>query len=56
MFGTLLRNDAQCFYPCRYADERAYATAQLLALKDQQLNNDPDPVREYYRLDTCCAP
>ncbi len=24
----------------------------LLLLKDQQLNNDTDPVREYYRLDT----
>lgn len=52
MFGTLLRNDAQCFIRVGTLIERAYATAQLLALKDQQLNNDPDPVREYYRLDT----
>ncbi|RLM21396.1 hypothetical protein BIY29_13685 [Brenneria alni] len=52
MFGTLLRNDAQCFIRLGTLIERAYATAQLLSLKDQQLNSDPDPVREYYRLDT----
>ncbi|WP_315709173.1 alpha-E domain-containing protein [Brenneria uluponensis] len=52
MFGTLLRNDAQCFIRLGTLIERAYATAQLLSIKDQQLNNDPDPVREYYRLDT----
>lgn len=52
MFGTLLRNDAQCFIRIGTLIERAFATAQLLALKDQQLSNDPDPVREYYRLDT----
>jgi len=32
--------------------ERACATTQLLLIKDQQLSGDPDPVREYYRLDT----
>ncbi len=32
--------------------ERAFATTQLLLIGDQQLTNDPDPVREYYRLDT----
>lgn len=52
MYGTLLRNDAQCFIRMGTLIERAYATAQLLATKDQQLHNDPDPVREYYRLDT----
>ncbi|EHD23328.1 MULTISPECIES: alpha-E domain-containing protein [Brenneria] len=52
MFGTLLRNDAQCFIRLGTLIERAYATAQLLSLKDRQLNSDPDPVREYYRLDT----
>ncbi|PWC13189.1 hypothetical protein B4923_08160 [Brenneria roseae subsp. americana] len=52
MFGTLLRNDAQCFIRLGTLIERAYATAQLLNVKDQQLNSDPDPVREYYRLDT----
>ncbi|MBJ7222395.1 MULTISPECIES: alpha-E domain-containing protein [unclassified Brenneria] len=52
IFGTLLRNDAQCFIRLGTLIERAYATAQLLSLKDQQLNSDPDPVREYYRLDT----
>ncbi|MCV9879657.1 alpha-E domain-containing protein [Brenneria izbisi] len=52
MFGTLLRNDAQCFIRVGTLIERAYATAQLLNVKDQQLNSDPDPVREYYRLDT----
>lgn len=52
MFGTLLRNDAQCFIRIGTLIERAFATAQLLAVKDQQLSSDPDPVREYYRLDT----
>lgn len=52
MFGTLLRNDAQCFIRIGTLIERAYATAQLLNVKQQQLHNDPDPVREYYRLDT----
>ncbi|POD97085.1 hypothetical protein BV924_00820 [Pectobacterium odoriferum] len=52
MFGTLLRNDAQCFIRLGTLIERAYATAQLLNVKHQQLTNDPDPVREYYRLDT----
>ncbi|WEF12498.1 alpha-E domain-containing protein [Pectobacterium actinidiae] len=52
MFGTLLRNDAQCFIRLGTLIERAYATAQLLNIKHQQLHNDPDPVREYYRLDT----
>jgi uncharacterized alpha-E superfamily protein len=40
MFGTLLRNDAQCFIRIGTLIERAFATAQLLALKDQQLSND----------------
>ncbi|MDX5630629.1 MULTISPECIES: alpha-E domain-containing protein [unclassified Brenneria] len=52
MFGTLLRGDAQNFIRLGTLIERAYATAQLLDLKNQQLNSDPDPVREYYRLDT----
>ncbi|MCG8709895.1 alpha-E domain-containing protein [Brenneria sp. 4F2] len=52
MFGTLLRGDAQSFIRLGTLIERAYATAQLLDLKNQQLNSDPDPVREYYRLDT----
>ncbi len=52
MFGTLLRNDALCFIRLGTLIERAYATAQLLVLKDQQLNSETDPVREYYRLDT----
>lgn len=52
VFGTLLRNDALCFIRIGTLIERAFATTQLLLLKDQQLNNDPDPVREYYRLDT----
>ncbi|WP_413736059.1 alpha-E domain-containing protein [Sodalis sp. RH21] len=52
MFGTLLRNDALCFIRLGTLIERAYATAQLLGVKDQQLDTDPDPVREYYRLDT----
>ncbi len=52
MFGTLLRNDALCFIRLGTLIERAYATAQLLGVKDQQLDVDPDPVREYYRLDT----
>ncbi|ATA25538.1 hypothetical protein BIY26_06895 [Brenneria goodwinii] len=52
MFGTLLRGDAQSFIRLGTLIERADATAQLLNLKTQQLNSDPDPVREYYRLDT----
>lgn len=52
MFGTLLRNDALCFIRLGTLIERAYATAQLLGVKDQQLGSDADPVREYYRLDT----
>ncbi|KAA8999318.1 alpha-E domain-containing protein [Affinibrenneria salicis] len=52
MFGTLLRNDAQCFIRLGTLIERAYATAQLLNIKMQQLSSDADPVREYYRLDT----
>lgn len=52
VFGTLLRNDALCFIRIGTLIERAFATTQLLLLKDQQLNNDTDPVREYYRLDT----
>ncbi|MEH0874055.1 alpha-E domain-containing protein [Pectobacterium cacticida] len=52
MFGTLLRNDAQCFIRLGTLIERAHATAQLLNVKHQQIHSDPDPVREYYRLDT----
>lgn len=52
MFGTLLRNDALCFIRLGTLIERAFATAQLLGVKDRQLDNDADPVREYYRLDT----
>lgn len=52
VFGTLLRNDALCFIRIGTLIERAYATTQLLLVKDQQLSNDPDSVREYYRLDT----
>ena len=52
VLGTLLRNDALCFIRIGTLIERALATTQLLLLKDQQLSNDPDPVREYYRLDT----
>ena len=50
--GTLLRNDALSFIGIGTLIERAYATTQLLLVKDQQLSSDPDPVREYYRLDT----
>ena len=52
ILGTLLRNDALSFIGIGTLIERASATAQLLLIKDQQLNSDPDPVREYYRLDT----
>jgi uncharacterized alpha-E superfamily protein len=51
VLGTLLRNDALSFIGIGTLIERAYATTQLL-IKDQQLSNDPDSVREYYRLDT----
>jgi uncharacterized alpha-E superfamily protein len=53
VLGTLLRNDALSFIGIGTLIERAFATTQLLLIKDQQLTNDPDPVREYYRLDTC---
>jgi uncharacterized alpha-E superfamily protein len=52
VLGTLLRNDALSFIGIGTLIERAYATTQLLLIKDQQLSSDPDPVREYYRLDT----
>ncbi|WP_446909341.1 alpha-E domain-containing protein, partial [Klebsiella pneumoniae] len=52
VIGTLLRNDALSFIGIGTLIERAFATTQLLLIKDQQLTNDPDPVREYYRLDT----
>ncbi|MGS4819227.1 alpha-E domain-containing protein [Raoultella terrigena] len=52
VLGTLLRNDALSFIGIGTLIERAYATTQLLLVKDQQLSSDPDPVREYYRLDT----
>lgn len=52
ILGTLLRNDALSFIGIGTLIERASATAQLLLIKDQQLTSDPDPVREYYRLDT----
>ncbi|KEA54271.1 hypothetical protein DT73_02555 [Mangrovibacter sp. MFB070] len=52
IFGTLLRNDALCFIRIGTLIERALATTQLLLVKDQQISNDPDSVREYYRLDT----
>ncbi len=52
MIGTLLRSDALSFIGIGTLIERAFATTQLLLIRDQQLTNDPDPVREYYRLDT----
>ncbi|NHL58824.1 alpha-E domain-containing protein, partial [Staphylococcus aureus] len=52
VLGTLLRNDARSFIGIGTLIERAFATTQLLLIKDQQLTNDPDQVREYYRLDT----
>jgi uncharacterized alpha-E superfamily protein len=52
VLGTLLRNDALSFIGIGTLIERAYATTQLLLIKDQQLSSDPDSVREYYRLDT----
>lgn len=51
MFGTLLRNDAQCFIRIGTLND-AFATAQLLALKDQQLSNDRIRYANIYRLDT----
>ncbi|MEN3204691.1 alpha-E domain-containing protein [Klebsiella pneumoniae] len=47
VIGTLLRNDALSFIGIGTLIERAFATTQLLLIKDQQLTNDPDPVREY---------
>lgn len=52
MAGTLLKNDALRFIQLGTFIERALATAQLLSVKDSQLNSDPDPVRQYYRLNT----
>ncbi|VTN09854.1 Bacterial domain of uncharacterised function (DUF403) [Raoultella terrigena] len=45
VLGTLLRNDALSFIGIGTLIERAYATTQLLLVKDQQLSSDPDPVR-----------
>lgn len=53
MIGTLLRNDALSFIGIGTLIERAFATTQLLLIKDQQLTNDPDPVREYYGWIPC---
>ncbi|EMD1658551.1 TPA: alpha-E domain-containing protein [Pluralibacter gergoviae] len=52
VLGTMLRNDVLSFINVGTLIERACATTQLLLIKDQQLSGDPDPVREYYRLDT----
>lgn len=52
MMGTLLRNEAFRFIQIGTFIERASATARLLQLKDAQLHNDPEPVRQYYRLNT----
>lgn len=52
MMGSLLRNEAYCFIQIGTFIERTFATAQLLQLKDVQLHNDPEPVRQYYRLNT----
>ncbi|MBU9857709.1 alpha-E domain-containing protein [Rahnella bonaserana] len=52
MFGTLLRSDAQNFIRLGTMLERADSTARLLDAKNQLLNADEDPVREYYRMDT----
>lgn len=46
VIGTLLRNDALSFIGIGTLIERAFATTQLLLIKDQQLTNDPDPVME----------
>ncbi len=43
VIGTLLRNDALSFIGIGTLIERAFATTQLLLIKDQQLTNDPDP-------------
>ncbi|KMK19618.1 hypothetical protein ABW09_04955 [Pluralibacter gergoviae] len=52
VLGTMLRNDVLSFINVGTLIERVCATTQLLLIKDQQLSGDPDPVREYYRLDT----
>lgn len=52
MMGTLLRNEAFRFIQIGTFIERAFATTQLLQVKDAQLHNDPEPVRQYYRLNT----
>lgn len=52
MFGTLLRSDAMCFIRLGTLLERADGTARLLGVKNELLDNDSDPVREYYRMDT----
>lgn len=41
VIGTLLRNDALSFIGIGTLIERAFATTQLLLIKDQQLTNDP---------------
>jgi uncharacterized alpha-E superfamily protein len=52
MFGTLLRSDALYFIRLGTMLERADSTARLLDAKNQLLDADEDPVREYYRMDT----
>ena len=52
VIGTLLRNDALSFIGIGTLIERAFATTQLLLIKDQQLTNDPDRCGNTYRLDT----
>ena len=52
VIGTLLRRRPE-LYRYRHADRARVRHHQLLLIKDQQLTNDPDPVREYYRLDIC---
>jgi len=52
MFGTLLRSDALYFIRLGTLIERADSTARLLGVKDRLLDDDHDPVREYYRMET----
>ncbi|QHB34123.1 alpha-E domain-containing protein [Yersinia canariae] len=52
VYGTLLRSDALYFIRLGTLIERADSTARLLDVKNQLLDSDDDPVREYYRMDT----
>lgn len=51
MFGTLLRSDGMCFIQLGTLIERADRTARLLGVQNALMDNDDDPVREYYRMD-----